>query len=125
MSVIWSRSIERSRPEFRSRLIWASGLFGLLLLAEFFLLHQLLSRDLSQRHMVEAVTSYRRDVEHVARRIGELVRKSGSNDLFAVRDQIGSAVRQMGSGLAPRTGFHHISVYDGLGRMVVTIYMAE
>lgn len=121
----WRRPIERSRPEYRQSLLRASLLFGLLVLAEAALIHQLVARDLSRRHILEAIHSYRQDVEQVARRLAEVLKQEGDYDLFTVKEKVTVITQRFSSNMAQRVGFHHISVYDDLGRMVVTIYRKQ
>src|SRR5438093_1635658 len=115
------RQIECSRAEYRKGLFRASLLFGALLLAEFALIHHLVSNDLSRRHFYEALAAYRDDIEQVARQLNDILKQEGKSDLYkllTVKETLTTFTQMVNQRLANQLAVHHVAIYDQQGRLV-------
>ncbi|PYT06088.1 MAG: hypothetical protein DMF49_12245, partial [Acidobacteria bacterium] len=115
------RQIECSRPEYRKGLFRASLLFGALLLAEFALIHHLVSNDLSRRHFYEALAACQDDIQQVGRQLNDILKQEGKSDLFkllTVKETLTTFTQMVNDRLAKQLAVHHIAIYDQQGRLV-------
>src|SRR2546425_5008533 len=116
------RQIECSRPEYLKSLFRASLLFGVLLLAEFALIHQLVSKDLSRRHFYEALAAYQDDIQQVGRQLSDILKQEGKSDLYkllTVKETLTTFTQMVNDRLAKQLAVHHVAIYDQQGRLVL------
>src|SRR2546428_237751 len=116
------RQIECSRPEYRKSFFRASLVFGVLLLAEFALIPQLVSKDLSRRHFYEALAAYQVDIQQVARQLNDILKQEGKSDLFqllTVKETLTTFTQMVNDRLAKQLAVHHVAIYDQQGRLVL------
>src|SRR5213594_1960380 len=118
MATKWRRQIECSRPAYRKSLLKASLLFGVLLLAEFVLVNQLVWGNFSRQHLIQTLASYRDDVQQVAHRLDEILKHEGKFDLFTIQEKLATYTLGINDRLAKRVAVQHIALYDVHGRMV-------